>query len=152
MTREQNTSTTLHNQLTMSEDPEALTKPGGITNKDYIAIKYATRKRREIKPSVLSHSITQLFHQPNTPGFKTNKHVSIVHNAVPFIYLIKDFLTTSDITQLLTYCTDNDSAFRNSFTEDIYNQKIIDDYRTSTFIYMEKAQNQLVRSNFTKLS
>ena len=102
------------------------------------------RPSREGRPLPLNHHLIQLFHNENSKGFPQG-NIERIHHKVPYIYLIHDFFTAKEMTYLEEYCENQASTFQSSFTEDDGNNEIIDDYRTSTFIYMKKSENQFVR-------
>ena len=102
------------------------------------------RSPRESRLAPLNHHLIQLFHKEDSRGFPQS-NIERIHHQVPYVYLIHGFLTDKEIAYLEEYCHHHESMFQSSFTEDDYNNEIIDECRTSTFIYLKKSENHLVR-------
>ena len=89
-------------------------------------------------------SMNALFHSPNPSHLRVTKN-SILYHKDPNIYLVKNFLTTAELTWLDQFCTHQEYLFRNSFTESSNSKKLVSDERTSTFVHLLKAQDATIR-------
>lgn len=104
----------------------------------------SSRRKREVAPTPLSFSHIQIFHRGTSEIMKKKNFVQL-NTTSPFVYLIKDFLSEKEIQHLESHCEKNANNFCTSFTEDDSNQEVFDERRTSTFIYLKKAQDVMVR-------
>jgi hypothetical protein len=71
--------------------------------------------------------------------------MTLIHSD-PNIFWIEDFLTTSELNWFDKLCTQEAAAFQASFTESDYAQLVHSEERTSTFIYLTKGFDAVVRT------
>ena len=62
----------------------------------------------------------------------------------PNIFIVPNFLTDNEIEYFNQVCTENLSNFEESFVEDEKNQVIVNEHRTSTYIYLKKCHDATV--------
>lgn len=101
------------------------------------------RSSRTPKFPPLSHRLQNLFHSEN-PALGSTKMVQLRKD--PHIYLIRDFLKASELKHLDTLLTQHNDKFSKSFTENESNEEILSSERTSTFLYLNKAQDPVARA------
>ena len=70
--------------------------------------------------------------------------MELVHSS-PNVFYVRNFLTEGDIAHLNNILTENAKKFKNSFTEDDSNKRVVSQERTSTFIFLRKSQDRVVR-------
>jgi prolyl 4-hydroxylase len=93
------------------------------------------------------YRIKTLFHNVDGKPHLNSKKMELIHEN-PNIYFVRDFLTEGEIKHMDRVCTNQlkMKKFQNSFVEDDYNNEVICEDRTSTYIHLSKAQDGPTRS------
>jgi hypothetical protein len=79
------------------------------------------------------------------------KNFEQVHSS-PNVYLVRNFLSNSELEYFDTMCTHYGPKFKNSFTGTDEDHEVISEERTSKFIHLSKSQDKFVRSIEQKAS
>lgn len=93
------------------------------------------------------YRIQTLFHNIDGKPHLNSKKMELIHEN-PNVYFVRDFLTEGEIKHMDRVCTNQLKMrkFQNSFVEDDYNNEVICEDRTSTYIHLSKAQDGPTRS------
>jgi hypothetical protein len=100
------------------------------------------RSNRTVSQKGLPVRVKSLFHDTNPI---VSKRLERIHSN-PNVYFIRNFLTESELTHLDCICTNRCAIFQNSFVEDDNNREIISTERTSTYTFLNKAQDSVIRN------
>jgi hypothetical protein len=104
----------------------------------------SSRPRRNAASLTLPQRMQSLFYgDPDV--LVLPKKFEVLHRN-PNIYLVRDFLTASEIAYFDKVCTVHAKAFKASFTQDDHNKEVVSEERTSTHIHLSKAQHASVRT------
>lgn len=94
------------------------------------------------KQKVLSYKLQNLFHSIK-PSI-TNK-IKLIHSC-PNIYIIDNFLTSTQINYFNHIITLSNDKFKVSYTEDSNYNPLLSDDRTSTYLHINKSSDRIIRS------
>jgi hypothetical protein len=104
----------------------------------------SSRPRRNAASLALPQRMQSLFYgDPDV--LVLPKKFEVLHRN-PNVYLVRDFLTASEIAYFDKVCTVHAKAFKASFTQDEHNKEVVSEERTSTHIHLSKAQHASVRT------
>ncbi len=102
------------------------------------------RSGRKKAPKEISYRIQKLFHSKDGEPTLT-KNLEQIHSN-PNVYLVRNFLTGGEIQHFDKICTQRMKKFKSSFVENDKNKEVISEDRTSTYTYLGKGQDAIVRS------
>ena len=131
-------------------EPAAKVQIDDAANKAHL-VPIATRKssRRRKLPFFRSIAMQSLFFSPSPPAVHRRAGKSLVLKHVnPNIYVIENFLSNTEIYHLDSiYVTPKFSKFSRSYTDDgsVDGVKNYNENRTSTFMWLEKASDPVLR-------
>lgn len=83
---------------------------------------------------------TEEHHEP-----RLSKKMRLIHSD-PNVYFIDNFLNESELLWLDKIITLNDKQFMSSFTQNDDNEEVLSSERTSTYIYLSKSQDAVIRN------
>ena len=100
------------------------------------------RSSRVVPQKDLPRRIKTLFHAPDPV---VNKKLELIHTD-PNIFLVRNFLSETELRHIDRFCTNRCAIFKNSFTEDDDNNEVISEERTSMYTYLNKGQDNVIRN------
>lgn len=102
------------------------------------------RSQREVTAQPIPTRLRNIFHD-NCTEHHIPRKLELLHEG-PNIFLVRDFLTLSEISYFDKVCTLHGKAFKTSFTEDEGKNEVVSEERTSSYIHLTKGQHTLIRS------
>ena len=110
-----------------------------------------TKRPRRQSNQPLPPRLRTLFHSDISATSSLPKKLELIHSN-PNIYLVRDFLSSSELLYFDKVCTQHGKAFKSSFTENEEQQEVVSEERTSSHIHLSKGQHSLVRTVETRAS
>ena len=108
------------------------------------------RSSRKQAPKEIPYRIKKLFHSEGGEPTLT-KNLEQIHSN-PNVYLVRNFLSEGEIQHFDKICTQRMKKFKSSFVENDDNEEVISSERTSTYTYLGKGQDGIVRGVERKAS
>ena len=103
-----------------------------------------TERSKNVQVS-LNPRIQALFHHESGNEPKFHRRLEKIHTN-PAIFLVRNFLSPVDLDYLDRNITQHASKFKASYTEDESGRKCISEERTSTYIFLDKGRDTIIRN------